>query len=470
MKLTKVLSLVLALALLVIGAVALTASAEEAPSVEIVSKNLSYDSNISILFAVKTANTDVAPKLDVYTMVDGDLVFEKSVDATFTPSNSLEKVGFANAYIFFTDGIVAKHLDSEIYVQAVVGEYKSDMERYSVVEYCHEMNAQKATDKYNKIIEYGALVQQMLAEDGKFSGAYATDYKYVTIDGGTLDGQFDSGIYLKGETVTPYAEGGKSWMASDGTIVENGETYTVGEINVNIAAFREGVLTVENATITGTDAGNGNYTSVKQVDLGENQIFKTSTSRLSCVTDKVYGKDSKVLKLDPSTGVFDVQQTFKALAATSDDVVALELSSDIKFEKVSDNINLKIGVAGMLNNGSTYDFYAIKITSTDEGALLMTNLASSSGSESEAVTIGTVGNYINLKLLFVKGENDTMEKLEVYVNGTLAATYATAYGTFTNTYGKTFTEATAVHARIRDIDADNSNYIYMDNIYFGYTK
>ena len=59
---------------------------------------------------------------------------------------------------------------------------------------------------------------------------------------------------------------------------------------------------------------------------------------------------------------------------------------------------------------------------------------------------------------------------DVYVNGTLAATYATAYGTFTNTYGKTFTEATSVHARIRDIDADNSNYIYMDNIYFGYTK
>jgi hypothetical protein len=104
----------------------------------------------------------------------------------------------------------------------------------------------------------------------------------------------------------------------------------------------------------------------------------------------------------------------------------------------------------MLNNGNTYDFYAIKITSTDEGALLMTNLASSSGSESEAVTIGTVGNYINLKLLFVKGENDTMEKLEVYVNGTLAATYATAYGTFTNTYGKTFTEVAS--KAIEDID------------------
>ena len=86
MKTSKILCLVLTLALLVIGAVAITASAEDAPSVAIASKNLSYDSNISILFAVKTENTDAAPKLNVYTMADGSLSFKKSVDAVFTPS------------------------------------------------------------------------------------------------------------------------------------------------------------------------------------------------------------------------------------------------------------------------------------------------------------------------------------------------------------------------------------------------
>jgi len=114
--------------------------------------------------------------------------------------------------------------------------------------------------------------------------------------------------------------------------------------------------------------------------------------------------------------------------------------------------------------------FAINIVSNDDGELQMKNLAATSGAEADALTIGNVGNYFNLKLLFVKGENDTMEKLEVYVNGNLKASYSTAYGTYTNTYNKTFSNVTDVHARIRDVESDLNNYVYMDNFYFGYVK
>ena len=91
----RIISLILALALVASVIPAVVASAEDAaaPTVDIVSKNLSYESNISILFAVKTANTDAAPKLDVYTMTDGELTYKKSIDPAFTPANSETAVG-----------------------------------------------------------------------------------------------------------------------------------------------------------------------------------------------------------------------------------------------------------------------------------------------------------------------------------------------------------------------------------------
>lgn len=303
MKVTKILSLVLTLALLIIGAVAVTASAEEAPTLKIASKNLSYDSNISIMFAVETANTTEAPKLNVYTMENDTLTFKETVSATYTPENSLDKVGYADAYIFFTSGVNAKALDTEIYVQAVIGETKSAMERYSVVEYCHEMNAKKSTDLYTNIITYGATVQQMLKEDGKFDGALATEYKYVTIDGGTLDSTYDSGIYLKGESVYPQADGATSWLASDGTTVNNEAEYIIGDTNVSfkkgeepiVIEYPEGTFTFEElstgAVIPGSASTWGAF------GLG---IEKTKYT-YEVIQTTVRGNTSKAYKATPNT-------------------------------------------------------------------------------------------------------------------------------------------------------------------------
>ncbi len=263
MRKSKFIVLALALVLLIGSAFALTAMAEDAtPTLEIASKNLSYEDNIKILFAVKAENTDGADvKLNFYEAdpADNAELTPKVLTAAYTPADSSE-VGIAGHYVFFTPGLAAKFVNKQVYVQATatVGgtEYKSEVARYSIVEYCHEMIAKESTDatadaKYMDVIEYGAAIQSFLTEDGKYSGALATDYKYVTIDGGTLDGRYDSGIYLPAQTVKPTIDGATKLVTADGEVVDNAADYTVGNSNVSFAIADTKALateTFENAT------------------------------------------------------------------------------------------------------------------------------------------------------------------------------------------------------------------------------
>jgi hypothetical protein len=258
----RIISLILALALIasVIPAIVVSADDAATPTLEIVSKNLSYESNIRLLFAVKSANVgDAEIKLNVYEedpAANADAAIKETVPVAYT-----ESIGsYGECDVFFTTGIAAKFLQKQLYVQAVVTvdgtTYKSEVERYSIVEYCHEMIAKDSTDaakdaKYMNVIEYGAAIQSFLADDKnadgtpKYSGAYATDYKYVTIKGGTLDGRYDTGIYLAGEKVKPYGEGVSLWSDGKTNDIANGAEYTVSE-SVDLTSVDTKLLATEN--------------------------------------------------------------------------------------------------------------------------------------------------------------------------------------------------------------------------------
>ena len=454
MKVSKVLSLLLTLALIVIGTVAITASAEESPTIEITSQNLSYESNISILFAVKTANTDVAPKLNVYTADPTEATLTpKTVEATFTPENSLEKVGYADGYIFFTPGIAAKALDTEIYVQAVVTvnevEYKSNVVRYSVVEYCHEMNAKKNTTDYNDIINYGTRVQKMLESDGKFSGAYASDYKYVTIEGGTLDGKYDAGIYLENETVTPYAEGVTSWQATDGTIVSNGKTYTIGTSNVaftksTVRVYKTGTYDFENCPENSKPGTSLGWPSGLGVDSGY---------AYQCIEDTVYGQTSKVYKVTPSVAnkLLTFYTTYNEIAA--DEATGFEFSFDFRFEEG------KNATYDILVDQSAGCAFLLHFRPTDNGTgIYIWN--DKNKDEKATIFEGLVPGYNHMTLKVV--EKDGQIVCELYQNGT--------YKTEFVTQNVAATELTSF-SRVR-IRSNNSGLypLYFDNVYCGFIK
>ena len=252
----RIISLILALALMASVIPAIVVSAEDAatPTLEIVSKNLSYESNIRLLFAVKSANVgDAEIKLNVYEedpVANADAAIKETVPVAYTESIN----SYGECDVFFTTGIAAKFLQKQLYVQAVVTvdnvTYKSQVERYSIVEYCHEMIAKDSTDaakdaKYMNVIEYGAAIQSFLTDDGKYEGAFATDYKYVTIENGTLDGRYDTGIYLAGEKVKPYGEGVSLWSDGKTNNIANGAEYTVSE-SVDLTSVDTKLLATEN--------------------------------------------------------------------------------------------------------------------------------------------------------------------------------------------------------------------------------
>ena len=245
MKSTKLVLIILSLALLVGSIVGISVAAETTtPTLDIYSKNLSYGSNISILFAVKSENLDGAEiKLNVY---ESDPTAAATTPAATVTASYQDTVHDTLCDIFFTPGINAKSIHRQIYVQAVatVGDntYYSEVERYSVLEYCHEMIARDDTDatkdaKYQAVIDYGAAIQSLLSEDTdsegnpKFEGALATEYKYVTIVGGTLDGKYSAGVYLPDTKLNPAIAGATkldgTFTNGSVTTVVSGAEYTV---------------------------------------------------------------------------------------------------------------------------------------------------------------------------------------------------------------------------------------------------
>ena len=460
MKTTKILSLVLTLVLLVVGAVCVTASADATPELEIASKNLSYESNISIVFAVKANNTDVAPVLNVYT---GDPTEETltpvTVKAAYTPENSLEKVGYADAYIFFTPGIVAKALETEIYVQAVVTvdsvDYVSEIERYSVVEYCHEMNAKKSTTDYNDIITYGARIQKMLEADGKFSGAYATEYKYVTIKDGTLDGKYDSGIYLEGEKVYPQADGVKAWASSDGKTVMNGDEYVIGASNVS---FEEGeaplTMTYRPGTYGFDDLALGANKPDKSQYGGKDGMGVDGSYTYSIVSDTVFGKTSQVFKATPSQSFKHLTLYTNNTTVSASEATAFEISFDFKVEKdVSTVYNILVDDAG----GNCKFWLKFKNSQQPVGIYVWSN---SNSTEKATIFEDRLGEYNRIALKAVEKEGKVV--LELWANGSYVTDFVTQNGAVTD-----FT--TLYRARVAS-ESSGLNPIYLDNIYIGLVK
>ena len=451
-KALKIFTIILSVALLVIGAVATTVSAEEAaatPNVEIVSKNLSYTSNISIMFAVKAENVTEDVKLNVYAEDPRDKELTPViVEPTYTPENSEAKVGYANAYIFFTEGIPAKAIEREIYVQAVVGEVKSEVERYSIVEYCHEMIAKESTDaeddaKYMTVIEYGAAIQSFLADDidpetekPKFEGSLATEYKYVTIENGTLDGYYDSGIYLPGDPVYPQGNYA-NWEASDGTIVANGGEYVIGSSNVSFAkpdvkVTFEG-LTALPENITALDKGDATIPDVRNQTANPGDRLAPAVGKFSRYssynnTDMLY---FSYINDGPKSAVLKITETDDAEIGAN----ALEFEADIILNCAGTSNTGKEFMNLVLTNADgdvAYNLIFVNKTTIATGspaALNFNTRVANGASHGTAYNVVSSDDRVmtfKLRILYTNTADSVA--IKVYVDNNLVATHTQEYG------------------------------------------
>lgn len=201
MKNIKIFALVLTLALLITAAVCTTVfAADEAEAPLIISKNLSYEDNTHLYYAVKlTEKVNAAnTTLNVYS----DAACAHALATGIVGKvETLEALG-GDVLVFRAPGIAAKHITRDVYAQAVTADGgKSEVVKYSVAEYLYERlyvserlgktvtAEQKAL--YESYLTYGANAQTVFTnskiENAEDKEVLATALNIVRVIDGTLD-------------------------------------------------------------------------------------------------------------------------------------------------------------------------------------------------------------------------------------------------------------------------------------------
>ena len=226
-KTAKILVLILTLVLLIGSAVCVIASAEDDKTPEIISQNIAYDEVFALMYAVDAATVNAAPvTLDLYY---DDPATGAEIKKSYTaaePTTIRINGNETSAYVFTTEGVAAKYLTDDFYVQATdAAGAVSEVERYSVLEYCLQRlyggpsitEGQKLL--YESVIDLASYSQRVLINekngdtDTTNDVPLANTYSLVTVSGGVIleaEGDTDGyshGIYPQGTKIYPYAEG-----------------------------------------------------------------------------------------------------------------------------------------------------------------------------------------------------------------------------------------------------------------------
>ena len=230
-------------------AIGVISSADDAKTPDIISQNVRYDEVFSLMYAIDAASVNEAPvTLNLYYADPRD---GAEIKKTYTADEpQIERIDGNDTlvYVFITEGVAAKALTKNFYVQAVDNTgAKSDVVRYSVLEYLNVRlyGGQTITESqktlYEDVISFASSAQRVLINekdaDTTNDVPLASTYSLVEIKDGIIledvDAArgYDQGVYPAGTKVYPYREGftGK-WnviTAGGSTQVDNCAEVTV---------------------------------------------------------------------------------------------------------------------------------------------------------------------------------------------------------------------------------------------------
>ena len=240
----KLIAIVAMIASILCATAAFSASATEGAP-EIISQNVEYGGNYALLYAVK-ADSVVGDSVSIAVYdnakCDGKALYTATIAAK--PENT-ETVQGISCYVFKTNGIAAKNMDTQYYVK-VSADNGETVKRYSVAEYLYERLYKngiaysndpgdiKRAELYNTVLLYGKQAQDVLynldTNTENDRDYFVTDMKYVYVldDAAKIDGAFSSGIVLGGTEIT----------LSGNTTATKWDLYdlTTGELIKTIAA------------------------------------------------------------------------------------------------------------------------------------------------------------------------------------------------------------------------------------------
>ena len=280
-KLAKILIIAFSLAVLVgtvIGIQALASTSEE-KSLKIASNNISSNADISIMYAVEAKGFDANEEIQ-FSVWDSDPsvadgqgnypeAFVSKKLAGDTTKITIDGVSY-DFLVFGTPGIPSKNLCDSYYVQVNSGDVKSEIYRYSILEYLFERmytcaNTEEQLDYYEHLIGYGEYSQKLF---GYNTDALPSDYRYVAIVDGTVNGDRGAGIYKLGDTVT---------LKYNGT-APNGSSFRwdIFDEACNVKSVKDGAtVTVESTMICKPSVAE--YETVDFNEQGESGSFSLPT-------------------------------------------------------------------------------------------------------------------------------------------------------------------------------------------------
>ena len=461
-KSAKIITATLAAITVIFAAMAISVSADTETKPDIISQNVAYTGDFALMYAVDPATVTAPVTLNIY---EAEPTETSTAKYTFTQTATTPAATSGldiDAYIFIANGTAAKDMTKVYYAQVVDADGdKSELKRYSVTEYLYERLAtsditEKQEALYQAVITFGDKAIDLLATGNPL----VSDYKYVTIDGGTLDGTYDAGIYLKNDTVNPQAEGVTSWTATDGTKVANGESYTVGDSHVSFAETVEtDEPTVDTITIDRTKTGTNTFDTSSigsfPTALGWDSGMKGTDGGVR--SDTVYSTSSQVLVIDPITknNAAKLYSHVNPPVAEADDI-AYEFSADIKLvpdEGVTD-FTQRIWLYATGNKA----VFTLYVRSYNGGW----EFWNSENGEEKVFVENTGYNYNHVCFRFVGEAGSLVAKL--YINGEHAYDFTTEVAAQADTFG--FKDMH--HARF--VATDLNNKIYIDNLYVGFVK
>ena len=245
MKKTRLLVLMLALALLVCGAIGITASAENEPALTL-KKNVSFVDTPSLVFAVEGVEAEADVELRVYASAEATEYY------TATAIEGGVVIDEVEYPAFYLAGIYPKDIANEVYVKAVSGDKESAMLRYSILEFALEgIDTYKGVNDelaafYQNIIDYSSGIQKYLGD--KFVGVNAADYNYVKVEDGTIGG-YSTAVLADGEyevTLTGSAPAGLTHVGwTVGSTEFTGNTVTISESCTVTPKYQASVVTLQ---------------------------------------------------------------------------------------------------------------------------------------------------------------------------------------------------------------------------------
>ena len=458
------------------------ASVSNAKTPEIISQNVMYGGDFSLMFAVKAASVSGdTVTLSVYgeePTESSEALWSKTINAS---SATTDVKGIAS-YIFTTQGVAAKDMDKNFYIVAESAGVKSDVKKYSVAEYLYERLyddnvafgsssleiAQK--NLYLSSLEVGKNAQMLLFnyDDDPTNDRelFVTDLCYISLK--NING-FNCGLNGEGSNTLVY-KGEKITLDFD-IISFNGRYYDIGKLNLtnivdptNVSTsthygreiIAENHLVIEPVSLTAKD-------NIPAPDTFDGTSYRTSFytanngSSTGTAASLVNVDGNNMLQFAPTDSAKNFEAIFK-LPFASPNATKLVWEADVDFSTLAKGSETVFANALYITIGSV----KFNIHLTADGF----NGYDNQGSGNSFKVFGSADHKMRLRVEYSETTNANGEKV---LDARLFANGEPVEITNTNRYFATYSASKAPSALVQmSIYSSKgiSGYYLFDNVQF----